>query len=567
MKKDGESMYLQSLVEVRKIAGYRQFENGEILLEVTKIPSGFKISGEVKGVVDDIELFSFPRPDRVLANNWQSWGPTRVIGKDFVLNFPRELIQKFGFSASLMPEIYFDSLISDYFIASDSFTIGALKSNVGHVYFKIDAEHVSVHLRYFGREFDDWTVVEPIVVLNLDADVGLPYYAQLVAKENNAVFSSHNPLGWSSWYHYYLDFDYEKMVSDLEQSKELNLGYEVFQIDDAWEVDIGDWVPNEKFPSLNEMAKKIASYGYTPGIWLAPFSISETSSVYKEHKEWLVKDKDGNPIVAYENWNKKIYALDTTHPEALEWLKNLFISLKESGFNYFKIDFLFAGAIQGKRYSLLSPIEAYRNGLKTIREAVGDSFILGCGAPLLPSVGFVDGMRIGADTAPFWDVNGPDIGYPNAYYALRNVITRSFMNNVFWWNDPDCLMLRTEDTQLDDKHRELYTAISLFLDNMIIESDKLSCKIDLNLWELVKRYKKYGRRIFKVRGIMEGRYKIQSCGVNGCDEIIINDLATVDYSVNFDKPRVELIKDIEKRDDGRTFNYYSEKENKGGESK
>ncbi len=560
-------MYLSSLMEVRKIGGYRQFENGEILLEVTRIPSGFKISGEVKGVVDDIELFSFPRPDRVLVNNWQSWGPTRVIGKDFVLNFPRELIQKFGFSASLMPEIYFDSLISDYFIASDSFTIGALKSNVGHVYFKIDAEHVSVHLRYFGREFDNWIGVEPIVVLNLDADVGLPYYAQLVAKENNAVFSSHNPLGWSSWYHYYLDFDYEKMVSDLERSKELNLGYEVFQIDDAWEVDIGDWVPNEKFPSLNEVAKKIASYGYTPGIWLAPFSISETSSVYKEHKEWLVKDKDGNPIVAYENWNKKIYALDTTHPEAFEWLKNLFISLKESGFDYFKIDFLFAGAIQGKRYSSLSPIEAYRNGLKTIREAVGDSFILGCGAPLLPSVGFVDGMRVGADTAPFWDVNGPDIGYPNAYYALRNVITRSFMNNVFWWNDPDCLMLRTMDTQLDDKHRELYTVVSLLLDNMIIESDNLSCKIDLNLWELVKRYKKYGRRIFKVRGIMEGRYKIQSCGVNGCDEIIINDLATVDYSVNFDKPRVELIKDIEKRDDGRTFNYYTERHLEGGESK
>jgi alpha-galactosidase len=559
-------MYILNLSEVRKVAGYRQIENGEVLLEVSRIPSGFKITGDINGVIDDVELFSFPRPDRVLVNNWQSWGPTRVIDKGFRLDFPQELIQKFGFSASIMPEIYFNLLLSDYFVASDSFVIGALKSTIGHVYFKIDDERISVHLRYFGRKFENWTAIEPIVVLNLGTDVGLPYYAQLVAKENNVDFSSQNPVGWSSWYHYYLDFDYEKMMLDLERSKNLKLGYEVFQIDDAWEVDIGDWVPNEKFPSLREIANKIAEYGYTPGIWLAPFSISETSSVYKEHKEWLVRDENGIPVVAYENWNKKIYALDTTHPEALEWLKNIFISMKESGFDYFKIDFLFAGAIQGKRYLPVSPIEAYQSGLRAIRSAVGNSFILGCGAPLLPSVGLVDGMRIGADTAPFWNASGPDIGYPNAYFAIRNVITRSFMNNVFWWNDPDCLMLRIEDTQLNDKQRELYTLVSVMLDNMVIESDKLSCKIDLNLWDLVKRYKKYGRRVFKVKGIMDGKYKIESCGVNGCDVVVIDNLANAEYSVIFDKPRVELVKDVEKRDDGRTFNYYTERHLEGGES-
>jgi len=49
----------------------------------------------------------------------------------------------------------------------------------------------------------------------------------------------------------------------------------------------------------------------------------------------------------------------------------------------------------------VTPIQAYREGLNVIRKAVGKSFILGCGAPLLPSAGLVDGMRIGEDTAPY----------------------------------------------------------------------------------------------------------------------------------------------------------------------
>ncbi|MGQ9856456.1 MAG: glycoside hydrolase family 36 protein [Fervidobacterium sp.] len=551
-------MYIDNLAEIKKVAGYRKFENGECIIEIEKIDFGYLIKGQVKGVIDKLEIFSMPMPDKLLVNNWQSWGPSRVIRKGFKLSFPSELIQKFGFSASVMPEEYFNTLLSDYLIASEDFVIGSLSSKIGHPYFRIEDDKITVMLRYFERNFDDWTDIEPFVVLRLNADIGLPHYADLIAQQKNVKFASSHPLGWSSWYQYFLDFDYEKMMGDLRRSKELGLNYEVFQIDDAWEKDIGDWEPNEKFPSLEKIANDITSYGYVPGIWLAPFSISETSQIFKFHPDWLVKDNNGNPVVAYENWNKKIYALDTTHPEVTKWLSELFKNLKKSGFNYFKIDFLFAAAIQGKRYENVTPIEAYRKGLEIIRKSVGDSFVLGCGAPLLPSVGYVDGMRISADTAPFWDPTGPDIGYPNAYYALRNVITRGFMNNVLWWNDPDCLMLRKEDTQLNDKHRELYTLVSLMLDNMIIQSDNLSYKIDLELWNKVLEYKKYGRRKFKVEGLMDERYKITSAGVNGVDELLISDLSSPTFEMNFDKKRVELTKNVEKRPDGRTFNYYTE---------
>lgn len=549
-------IYISSLKDLRKVIGYRKYEYFECIVELEKIHLGYKVNVEVNGIVDEVEIFTFPKPERIFLNNWQSWGPARVVSKDFSIDFPKELIQKFGFSASIMPEKYFNSLVSDYFIASDNFVIGALQSKIGHPFFELSKDSINVKLKFFGKSFDGWTKVESFVVLYENPDIALPYYADLVAKENNANYKRYNPIGWSSWYQYFLDYDYNKMISDLEKS--YGYGYEVFQIDDAWERDIGDWEVNERFPSLEEVASKIKEYGYTPGVWLAPFSVAETSDLFKNHPEWIVKDNNGNPIVAYENWNKKIYALDTTHPEAQKWLLNLFIDLKSKGFDYFKIDFLFAGAIQGKRYLNVTPVEAYRIGMETIRKATGDSFVLGCGAPLLPSIGYVDGMRISADTAPYWDLNGPDIGYPNAYFALRNVITRSFMNNVWWWNDPDCLMLRKEETQLSDNHRQLYTYVSLLLDNMIIQSDNLSLNIDKELWNVILEYKKYGRRKYRVEGLMEGVYKITSCGLNGCDKLTIEDLGNAKYKIEFDTPRVKLFKSVEKREDGRTFNYYTE---------
>jgi alpha-galactosidase len=35
-----------------------------------------------------------------------------------------------------------------------------------------------------------------------------------------------------------------------------------------------------------------------PGIWTAPFEVSERSSVYVHHPDWLVKNAQGQPIHA-----------------------------------------------------------------------------------------------------------------------------------------------------------------------------------------------------------------------------------------------------------------------------
>jgi alpha-galactosidase len=184
--------------------------------------------------------------------------------------------------------------------------------------------------------------------------------------------------------------------------------------------------------------------------------------------------EEGKPKPCYKGWGKTIYALDTTHPEVKGWLHETFAALRSAGFSYLKIDFLFAAAMPGTRRAPDTPVQAYREGLRTIRRAAGKDFVLACGAPLLPSAGFVDGMRIGEDTAPHWKTKPSGFQGPNAYFALKNALMRQFMHRAFWLNDPDCLLLRGRETELTANERKLFSLAAGVLDNMVIVSDKLS---------------------------------------------------------------------------------------------
>ena len=51
----------------------------------------------------------------------------------------------------------------------------------------------------------------------------------------------------------------------------------------------------------------------------------------------------------------------------------------------------------------MSRIEIWRRFTEMIREEIGEDAIwLGCGQPLWPSIGLVDGIRIGGDVGVSW---------------------------------------------------------------------------------------------------------------------------------------------------------------------
>ncbi|MBA2389466.1 MAG: hypothetical protein H0V67_04335, partial [Geodermatophilaceae bacterium] len=120
----------------------------------------------------------------------------------------------------------------------------------------------------------------------------------------------------------------------------------------------------------------------------------------------------------------------------------VFGALRDIGIDFLKLDFLYAGALDGMRSDPdITGIAAYRRGLQVIREAAGpDTYILGCGAPLLPSIGLVDAMRISPDIAPYVEPPDGDQSQPSQRAAARCGRERGWQHGRFWVNDPDCLI-------------------------------------------------------------------------------------------------------------------------------
>ena len=496
-------------------AGSVVYDDGRTRIEaaVEPIKGGYKITGTIKGRPGTIEIFRAPAPREFLANNWQSWGPIQRMAAGQRFEGLEERMKNQGrFVFTPIPDVACERLVSDYFVAWEGGLAGFLTSMIAHPYFTIEGGEIAGYLEYFGTPLEDPVPLEPFILLEgHPVELLFEEYAVRAAIENNVRVNPWNPVGWSSWYQYFTGL----RIADIEKNLRLarpKFPFEVFQIDDGFEADIGDWLsPKEGFGSLPDLARLIRDHGYHAGIWTAPFSAAETSALFGRHPEWMVSDI-GLPKVCFRGWEKDIYALDTSNPRVMNWLYETFTALKKMGFDYFKIDFVFSAGMPGVRSRRVSPIQAYRQGLDVIRQAVGDVFILGCGAPLLPSIGLVDGMRVGEDTAPFWDSSKAPLHGVNAYYALRNPILRSFMHKKWWLNDPDCLLLRRRDNELAENEMELYARTAGALDNMLVESDDLELVDEWGRALLEEAVRLRGGHV-RVRGLMgDDLYLIDSWG-------------------------------------------------------
>jgi len=293
-------------------------------------------------------------------------------------------------------------------------------------------------------------------------------------------------VGWCSWYHYFHEVTEDDLRSNLAQAADWP--FEVFQLDDGFQSAMGDWLTtNDKFPStIDELAAAIASEGRTPGIWLAPFLAGAGSAVAGANPGWLATHPPtGTALVGMvnESWGGAVNVLDTTQPEVLERLEMVARSLVEAGYPYLKLDFTYAPSIRGGYADpSQTPAQRVRAGFDAIRRGAGeDTFLLGCGAPIGHAVGVVDGMRIGADVAPWWHPHadqyrppGHTGGEPATVNAWRNTLSRSFLHRQLWLNDPDCLMLRTDRTRLEPEQMRAWALAVAMSGGMALVSDDLA---------------------------------------------------------------------------------------------
>jgi alpha-galactosidase len=331
-------------------------------------------------------------------------------------------------------------------------------------------------------------------------------YANLLGNRFGKIQKSITPRVWCSWYSLYGAID-EKILHKVFDEL-MDLPFDVLQVDDGWQMKVGDWEANKKFPSgMKALAEKIRSTGRKAGLWLAPLIALKSSRLFHEHRNWFLRNKKGRFVSAGFNWGEHLYALDTTHPEVSNWLAELMKQVRAWGYDYLKLDFLYGGALPGKRYKDMPREVAYRNALKVMREAIGeDTFLLTCGAPIIPSIGLCDAIRVGPDVAGSWEsrrdavlLYNPTI--PGTRNAIRTTINMLWLSHLIQI-DPDVAYFSTKNNTLTSEQKRLLQDLALVC--------KFKATSDLPQWLDEKDKEQLRAFLEDVTDIKPiGRYKFQ----------------------------------------------------------
>lgn len=309
-------------------------------------------------------------------------------------------------------------------------------------------------------------------------------------------------VGWCSWYNLYAYITEENILAHLRGvetiAKREQLPMRVFQIDDGFTPEMGDWLDvKPQFPrGLKPLLDDIRAAGFVPGLWIAPFMVGNRSRLFREHPDWVVREREtGQPLAQMKfygefRWHKRseeYYILDPTHPAAFEYLRHVFrVWRHEWGCEYFKTDFMHFGSAHGASRALfhtpgMTRMEIWRRVAEMIRQEIGDAMWLGCGCPLWASVGLVDAVRIGRDVGVMWE------GGRAASSLLRDGATRNFANGILWQADPDCILLRERFHDLSDAQVRSLALLGGLLGGVLMTSDALQelSAERLQLWKFL----------------------------------------------------------------------------------
>ena len=294
---------------------------------------------------------------------------------------------------------------------------------------------------------------------------GPDYHAQLenygaaIRQLHHSRIAEDNLLGWWSWTAFYTKItEGNTFTNALWQRQHLkSLGYDYFHFDFGYGYARSDYaVPNaSKFPhGMRPLTQRIQQLGLKIGVWTAPFEVGERSSVYENHKDWLVHNAKGDPIPITKDEevpSERLFVLDATNPGAQEFLRHTYHTLvREWGAKYIKLDFMDNTAIEGYYFRPnTTALEAQRTGLQVIRDAVGDDVLLDKdGSPMLNPVGLVDDGRTSQDTGHT---------FTRSKEAASGIAARYYMHRNFFITDPDAF---TVSRQLLEE-REIQSPLTL----------------------------------------------------------------------------------------------------------
>ena len=516
-------------------------------------------------ILDTIDLTPFLDSRKIKdafinVGAWQSWNPGFEIepGKKqdslknlCIKNWNKWLVfpeSKFKPSKKIVLSSFLSYLrFDDFYLLLMS--VGNISNKLPPLQFIIDRKTAKVTLEIADKG-KNWKKGE------LQAQIEIITASSFVNAKNTILAYFGRPmqekfLGWESWYNYYEKIDENIILSDLNQiNQSPNLiklaGQEfpeykkVFQIDDGWQISLGDWNCNTKlFPSgLKSLTQKIEENGYIPGIWCAPLIIDIRSKFAIEHPDYILRDKKGNLVKA--GWNPRwgvngiYYCLDLSHDGIQKHLKNLMNKIiNECGFRYIKLDFLFAGMLYGSFAKNNAAYENFHIVSKILTEIKKnndgkDIYYLGCGMPM--EMGFKNFplSRIGCDTYEHWDNSLMRRikwnGRASAYLNLKDTLGKALWNGTVFQCAPDVIFIRTNKCSLTLEEKKIIAFVNSVFGSQIMFSDNLNLtteeeKITLDILDVIKQYQKEN---FSIKYLGNDLYQVQS----------LNYLGTIDLGKN-----------------------------------
>lgn len=437
-------------------------------------------------VTSSFELpYEFFAGDKLYVNGYQSWTDTREYElSDYIHDLkkvPAFIRKRFHF------DNYGDAWFMDYQKDNfHSFTYAYRKKKNGEsdligslneanafliIHYKKEEDILSIRsdctYKYVEKEF---CLYDFVCYQGSPKEVLAKYFA------NYGTCTAPPVRGYTSWYLHYQKIDEEKILTALAGIDKEH--FDLFQIDDGYETFVGDWLDVDpvKFPhGLQPVVSRIHAKGLKAGIWLAPFVCETKSRLYREHPEWLYREK-GKEVFAGSNWSGDV-VLDIRLPEVQDYIKKCLTYYVESGFDFFKLDFLYAAALIHEG-SGCTRAEIMRRSMEGLREILGDKLILGCGVPLSSAFNLVDYCRIGPDVSLIFDdsfymrkMHRERISTKN---TLQNTIFRAHMDGSVFRCDPDVFLLRDNDIHLSKEQRRSLVMLNHLCGSVYMTSDNVA---------------------------------------------------------------------------------------------
>ncbi len=386
--------------------------------------------------------------DRMLNNGYQSWSYTGIEAIPGTIADEHGTARHGGDDENPLTEI---PGVSWWYTAlgredGRGLVAGADGGTVFKTYIAVDGSRLRIIHGVTGDSIDlgpgERRVLDGLFLTLGDVASGLDAYARRVAVLHPPAAGRRKPLhGWGSWNLYYDTVTAPLLRQEMAWAGDhlVPLGLTDFLLDDGYEPHWGRWEASENFGAdLAALADEQTRLGLTPAVWVAPFYVNTDDPVVTEHPQWFLHTFEGQLRIFSQLNGPRFATLDMSHPDARAFVLAQFETLWSLGYHTFKLDFLYAGAIEGVRQQRLTALESYQLWMRAVRQTLPDAHLLGCGAPQLPSVGWVDSMR-----------TGPDIAYvmvPTPHYGFyagqaRHSVLRS-ITDAWWALDPDVVLLR-----------------------------------------------------------------------------------------------------------------------------